>query len=613
MEADGGFGGAHSWQAPAWAVRLRRGDGTVAGAGVLIEPEWVLTSACVVARGERVAVEFCGAVPVAAAGRAPLALGGRAGGPGGAAGLGGAGAPDGASGPGGAGSGERAGVGGVAEEVRPVEEGGVALVRLDRPGPQGAATPLARGAVPGRRLRVYGFPRPEGGGAWSAVAAAPRPDTDDGRVALVADGGLARGYAGAGAADAGTGRLAGVVLPGPDRPCPEGGPGTFAPYLCPAESVVRHLPRVLGSTLGRRAVDARLYALAEDLPGLVDPAYARRLADWFRGDAETRSPDGGPVRHGDGSQVKVTVVRPGDRTRQATLLRAVLLADRELRPERTGPDPAQVPPPGCLDLAADMAGRPAHWLVERIADRLGLPPGAGRTAEEAVLAAPGALVLAVTGVDDAADPDALLDLLAALRTRGDRLLLVFRRDGEHFARAWSQLVIEPSQQRQAAVVARLTEVVGPLAARLEQGMAEVEADCGSALRALSRAESVLTALSGAAGAAAGLGLDPVLGRYDRAARRAERRLREAVIRLSVLVERRDETAGLLSGYQALYKGAARQEDLAVEELYQRAAGLLAARPCDVAAAGEAVGAYVRFVEEWLRGDARPAEGKDTPS
>ncbi|BBA97231.1 hypothetical protein RVR_2880 [Actinacidiphila reveromycinica] len=650
MEAEGGIGGRGSGAAPPWAVRIRRGDGTIAGAGVLVDPQWVLTHAAAVAEGEHVTAEF-----VAARGASRHA---------------------------------------VAEQVCAAEAGGVALLRLARPGPAGAASALRRLSVPHREVRVYGFPAAEGAGRWMAAATGGVAGGADGRVGLAPAGAFTAGYGGAAAVDAATGQIVGVVLPG----SPDG--ERAGPCLSPAETIARHLPRAAGWTTGRPAVDERLHAHGPE-PALFDPHFARRLAQWFRGGrqgeryadhhrdrtgrdarppgaagvpaaagvSEAPSAPGAAVRTArrtdDGLQIKISRVRADDPVRAATLRRALLLADREAGGPTAGRGPGPTagpggtiggpgsgrsggtvgrpgaangypangtrsqagparegavggadtdPPVGALDLALNAAGRGTRWIAERVADRLGVLPegleditGADLDATvRRVLASPATLTLVLVGVDEADDPDTLLDLLARLRVHGDRMLLVFRHDGAHVARAQSQLVIEPSQQRQARLLGTLTEITGPLADALHARMAVVLADCDRALDALIKAHVVRTTMAGTAGVAAGRGEHPDLGRFERVAARAERHMREAIARLDPLVERHEELIGRLDSYQVLYQQAVRSEDLDAEDRYQAAHDLLHARPCDLGPAEAAVREYVDFIER--RGHRPPPPG-----
>jgi len=452
-------------------------------------------------------------------------------------------------------------------------------------------------------VRVHGFPQGHGPGRWTDGTTRPGPGGADGRARLALAEPLGPDHAGAGVADALTGDLLGVLLPGADP----GQPSQEA-HVVPAESIVRHLPRAAGWTRGRKAVDESLQALPPGLPALIDPHFGRRLAEWFRGDS--RGPDG---RHGDGSQVKISLVRTDDTVRLGTLRRSLLLADRELRPHSAesagtgGADDPAVPPPGGLDLAVDVTGRTAHWLAQRVADRLGLPADDPAPPEERIQAARPTLTLVVAGVDESDEPGQLLDLLAQLRAREDRLLLVFRHDTETYARARSQLVIEPNQQRHAALVERLERITGPLARAFYERRAVVRADTDRALDALVRAEALRTRVAGTTGVLTAHGRFPDAGRYERSARRYERRLREANTAMDRLIERRKELAGRLTAYRALYQAAAVREDLAADALYREAQELLAATPCEMPAAEAAVARYTEFVDAWT-GDSHPDAG-----
>jgi hypothetical protein len=590
MEAGGGFGNGLSWETPAWAVRIRRTDGTIAGAGVLVSPECVLTCTGVVTRGERVTAEFIG-VP----------------------GQPQAGATEDTPGPGGT---------------------GLALLRLVRPGPAGAVSPLHRRSVPRREVRMYGFPVVDGdgeSGAWLRAATAPGGDSPDGRVRLTAREQVPPGFGGAGVADLATGELLGMAHTAPTS---DTDPRVS---MSPAETIVRHLPQAAAWTLGRPAVDEPLSDRGAAEPRSFDLDFATRLAEWFRGDVSgggrPHDPDGGRVsgrRHGDGRQVKISLVPTGDAMRAGTLRRAIVLADRELRPITSDgaaeggdlpqppapfppypPAPARpetVPPSGGHDLAVDGTGRSTQWIAERVAERLG--PGRGLPAAERIGAARLTLTLVVVGVDEAAEPGALLDLLALLRKHGDRMLLVFRTNGAHYAQAQSQLVIEPGQQRQARLAEQLAEVTGPLATALHEKTARVRADTEGAVDALIRAHAVQAELAGTNGVIAALGQDPDVGRYERVVGRSAARLRETIARLDGLLDRRAELLGRLTSYHALYQGASDSEDLEAESLYLAAYERLHARPCDVAAVESEVSGYIEFIERW--GRRRSREGGDPP-
>lgn len=560
MLADGGVHADHSWKTPSWAVRIRRENGKIAGAGVLLSPDRVLTCAHVVPERARFTAEFVGApgldVPVVTAW-----------------------VDDGAYVP----------------ETRDADgdpSGDVALLRLERPRPYEEAVALRRLSAPNRTVRMYGFPYEHNGGIWfraTIIGGCGR----DGQVQLgpQTPGELAsRGCSGAGVVDDLTGEVIGMVLSGlRDRH------GNLFSFMSPAETIVRHLPQVARWTRGRAAVDHRLRSSGEVVEEVLDRRFAERLARWLRGDGE---------------QVKISVVPADDTARGATLRRAITLADRELRTEasvhRASLDaPGTVPSAGGHDLAVDADGLTAAQVGERILERMGLWQASAEPVAERIRAAGVTLTLVVVGVDQAVDPPALLDLLAALRAQGSRLLLVFRTADASYGRAWSELVIGPVRERRAALRERLAEITGPLEAEVCEGLRAVRPDdearvAESVATALFRVHAALAGLD-ATQEVAGLGQGPDLAAYERLAGRERARLVRTAERLDALRRRRDELLGLLRGYHAAHQQATGgRENLPVEALYVRACRLLEARPCDVRAAETAVEAYRRAVDEGER-------------
>ena len=179
---------------------------------------------------------------------------------------------------------------------------------------------------------------------------------------------------------------------------------------------------------------------------------------------------------------------------------------------------------------------------------------------------------------------------------GDRMLLVFRTDGDHFARAQSQLLIEPGQQRQARITSQLTEITGPLARDLQDKQRLVRTDTGRALDALLRAYAVREELARTKGVVARPDQNPDLLRYEQVVVLAAARIRQTVARLDELLDRRAELLGRLTSYHALHQGEGDAEDVQAEELYAQAYDALRARPCDVAAAESAVRRYTAVID-----------------
>ncbi|MFC7829607.1 trypsin-like peptidase domain-containing protein [Streptomyces sp. NPDC057375] len=430
MAAGGGDPAASPMKTPSWAVRIRGADGEIAGAGILLSPDQVLTCAHVVDRAAaRLTAEFVGAtdhsVPAV-----PARVDGTA----------------------------------YVPETRDADgdpSGDVALLRLERPRPVEETVRLHRLSAPGREVRMYGFPYAHNGGIWfrsTVVGGCGR----DGQVQLspVSPGELASpGCSGAGVADSRTGEVIGMVLSGQlDQH------GNRFSFMSPAETIARHLPGLKPHIVGPTAVDERLLPTDDGpSPDLLDEPFAQRLAAWLRDD---------------GSQVKISVVGPGDAARAATLRRAITLADRELRTavsiDRASLDPpGTVPSAGGHDLAVDASGVTAAEIAERIADRMGLWQHPEDPPLDRIRASRSTLNLVVVGVDEAIDPLPLLDLLEVLRAGGSRLLLVFRTAGDCHRLARDRLLTRPARERRARLVERLRDLTGPLAEDLHERLASV--------------------------------------------------------------------------------------------------------------------------------------------
>ncbi|MYS49099.1 trypsin-like serine protease, partial [Streptomyces sp. SID6013] len=208
MAAGGGDPAASPMKTPSWAVRIRGADGEIAGAGILLTPDRVLTCAHVVDRAAaRLTAEFVGAadhsVPAVPA--------------------------------------RVDGTNYVPETLDADGDpsGDVALLRLERPRPVEETVRLHRLSAPGREVRMYGFPYAHNGGIWfrsTVVGGCGR----DGQVQLspVSPGELASpGCSGAGVADSRTGEVIGMVLSGQlDQH------GNRFSFMSPAETIARHLP-----------------------------------------------------------------------------------------------------------------------------------------------------------------------------------------------------------------------------------------------------------------------------------------------------------------------------------------------------------------------------------
>lgn len=569
MTADGGIGAGPSAMAtPLWAVRIRRADGTIAGSGILLSPDRVLTCAHVLRRDDKVTAEFVGA-----------------------------------------GDGRVVQVGAevAGDAYRPEQSdedgdpiGDVALLALDAPRPAGTATQLYRLSAPGRTVDMFGFPAHHNGGMWlpaTALGGCGR----DGQVQLdpLTPGQTARrGFSGGGVVDRGTGQVVGMVVSKLNERT-----GGFT-YMSPAETVVRHLPQVKAWTAGDGAVDDDFIPRRAGGSGArfgegFDVGFAERLALWMRGDFAVR---------GDGAarQVKISLIRRDQQAREAALLRAINLADRELRGSSgysTLGGPGTVPAAGGLDLAVHAAGRGTEDIAERIARRVGRW-GPERTSAVERVAAGATMTLVVVGVDEAAEPGSLLGLLERMAAGGSRVLLVFRRSDGYYKEAGERLLLRPWQERTrrlaeryAAILAGPGHELGSLMSRV-RGPRELTAATDAAVETVIGVFAAHDKLTMGKGEFANpdMAKEPV--EYEALAERAERRLPPVLEQLRELQDLRDRLAGLLEALLGLIEQAAGPgEDLAAEGLYLAAHRLLDERPCDVPAAEAAVRALLDYVHD----------------
>ncbi|MER6067874.1 trypsin-like peptidase domain-containing protein [Streptomyces sp. NPDC001817] len=538
-----------SLRTPTWIARIEASDGQVLGAGVLLARDRVLTAAHVVRPGPRYVVRLVG-VPgaVAATVRADEHV------------------PD-----------HDDGLGG--------RSGDLALLRLAEPLPAEHATRLYRLATAHGPVSMYGFPDGHDEGRWhdaTLLAARGR----DSRVQLrpVTTGELAApGFSGGGVVDHATDRVIGIVL-SVDR-----GPGSVFTHMSPTETIISHLPQVADWSDGAEAVDPRLRTGTPGRAGRLDIDFATELAGWFRGE---------------GWPVLVTVV-PARGDRAFTLERAVTLADRELRTHRNTSayhhdPPETVPPAGAHDLALDVKGLTAAQVTDRIAERLGLRDDP-RPERLGALRVPLAAVL--VGVDQAAEPDALLGLLDRLARQGARLLLVFRRRSERGKQAAESLVRRPLHDRWSRLHAELDRIVdelGPGLDRLRDGVLPgpgtrqlvEQAEAG-----VRRTRMLRSWVAHSPEREREPGRADLLFTFEDAADRRRQRLEQAIGVLDARLRRREELLGRVGAEWPLCRArAAAHGDRVMEayRLYEHALSLLRHTPCDLERAEAAVERFVDF-------------------
>ncbi|MEU0673845.1 serine protease [Streptomyces sp. NPDC006172] len=566
MSVDGGVDDGASVRTPLWAVRIRRADGEITGTGILLSPERVLTCAHVVEdRHARYTAEFVGAasggeVPSVAArvdqdAYVPCRL-----------------------------------------DANDDPVGDVALLRLEQSRPEHETTRLHRLSLSHREVQTYGFPVGHNGGIWfeaRVLGACGR----DGQVQLrpLTDGEIASpGCSGSGVMDVRTRKVVGMLL---SRAKDEEGNGGFS-FMSPTETVLRHLPQLARKAEGQEAVDHGLVSRREDAAQALDREFAQRLARWLRGD---------------GSRVKISVVHKDDEVRNATLRRAITLADRERRTaasvDRASDDPPDtIPSAGDHDLAVNAKGRSSAEVGERILKRVGRWQHSTDPLNERIRTAGSPLTLVVVGVDEAEDPPDLLNLLKTLYVAGNRLLLVFRHNGTLCRRARRELADQPERQPEQPpdgdAVARLRHVIDQLARAPSSSRAkESDAVGGYVVQAY----LILAALR--AGDAAAPLDRPRLerARYERSAVELAGRLDDILARLPDPSAVLDELKGLMRAYQVLHSTFVRgdEEDAHLDAARRHALGLLRAKPCDIRAAAAAVAEYIDAVE---RAIARGRQG-----
>ncbi|MER6732368.1 serine protease [Streptomyces puniciscabiei] len=537
-----------SWsQTPSWIARIEAPDGQVLGAGVLLAPDRVLTAGHVVGPGRHYTVRLVGL-------------------------------PE---------------LGAVSATVREDEHvpqredrwgdrsGDLALLRLAVPLPAACATRLYRLATPHGPVSMYGFPAGRDGGRWhGATLVAALGGDSQVQLRPLTEGELAvPGFSGGGVVDHATNQVIGIVLS-----VDEG----FS-YMSPTETILRHLPQVAAWTDGAEAVDPRLRTGASAAAGALDVPFATELARWFRGE---------------GWPVLVTVV-PARGDRAWTLNRAVTLADRELRTDRntsgfSHDPPETVPPAGAHDLALDVRRLTVDQVMDRIAARLGFRDDI-RPERLGALRVPLAAVL--VGVDQAAEPDALLGLLDRLARQGARLLLVFRRKGKRAEQAAESLVRLPLRDRWSLLhteLKRITDESGPDLDRLRDQVLPGPDDrrlVEEAEAGVRRTRMLRAWVAESPGREREPGEADLLFTFEDAADRRRQRLDQAIGVLGARLRRREELLGRVGAEWPLCRArAAAHGDrvMAAYRLYEQALSLLRHTPCDLEEAEAAVERFVGF-------------------
>ncbi len=298
-----------------------------------------------------------------------------------------------------------------------IKGGDIALLEIEAPQSTGSTTPLRRlPTTRGRAVYTCGFPSGLEDGMW--VDATLAGDCGPGRERVQmnttwAGRQVRAGFSGAPVFDDVTEYVIGMVV------------GKYSDenagisHMLPVETIIRHLPRVKEWVIGATASDPSLVGELE--PQRLDDGLAREIVSWIQ-------------RHRDADNIQIIITGTADSPGSATVRRAISLADREQRPNSADPLVAQapegtVPPPGGIDLAVDATGKTPAEVFRRIADRAGIPVGQSTEPAAQLLDSLPLMTVVVNGIDDSAQPEALLtEVIEPLADRDHWLLLTFRRE-----------------------------------------------------------------------------------------------------------------------------------------------------------------------------------------
>ncbi len=446
--------------------------------------------------------------------------------------------------------------------------GDVALLELAQPGPGTGAT-LRRVALGwDRQVHTFGHPRGLDDGVWTRLTlagpAGPGGEWLQMNARSVVDQRVRAGFSGAGVVDDPTGAVLGIVV------------GEYTDdtaslsWMIPVETIVRHLPAVARWVVGDSAADPVFSSAVEPDVAL---GTAKALANWLarRGSADV-----------------VMIIVGSDR---AALHRAVALSGRESRPDVFDAPEGTVPEVGSIDLAVDASGKTVDQVWRRILDRAGIVLDESVGPGDQVRAGVPPMTVVVDGVDDAAQPEALVDeLLRPLAEHGSRLVLAFHHPSAPslaLARSW-QL---------DTVTHRLDRVEREILA-----LADRQEDLGD--RDAHRVATLRLRLTALRVAVASSGPDSVwqqLAACEDSVARAARRTEDAFRRRDELARGRRELSGLLEAYQAKSAEGGLAEDTRLAVLYRKAHDSLWRSPGDLPAAQEAVRAYADAVRDALGG------------
>ncbi|WP_082106720.1 MULTISPECIES: trypsin-like peptidase domain-containing protein [Micromonospora] len=457
-------------------------------------------------------------------------------------------------------------------------QGDIALLELSDPVPGRPGAELRRLPLWEKHVYAFGFPKEfrDGetvhavlhGGTGPAnewMQMDPSPASPGLRVRS--------GFSGAAAVDNETGYVVGMVV------SYYSGPASGRSFMIPVETLLHHLPLLQAWVVGDSSVDQELTSVGG---GREDGEVARRTADFFA----RRSPQ----------NVLVVVTGPPTSTASATVRRAVVLSNRQLRPSSVDPAAAErdpsLPPLGSIDLALDAAGKPPRELAARILGFVGStgPPAEAAAGDLLGDASPRSLL--IDGVDESSDPKALVDdvvgpIVDRAAERDLRILVGFR---------------SPAVGLRLALLARRIAGLREAEHLAREHRRRLEARVRGLPPAKPRASLLRIRLTALLAAAREPDPGPLLEHLAAMEQGTDRALHEVTVLRRELTARATEhqqLRGLLDAHRARAVAGGLTEHRGTGRSYRRAHDLLWAGPCDLTDATDAVHAYAEAVRRAL--------------
>jgi hypothetical protein len=464
-------------------------------------------------------------------------------------------------------------------------EGDLAVLELDEPLAEVPPAPLHRSSLrPGSAVRACGYPSGSDAGTWArgellGAVGELQEITPRNRSTI------RRGYSGAGVVDE-HGRVIGLLVSAQisaDNPA----------YMMPVDTILGYLPALDHdvTVTGVRRTDPALRRGGE--VGAQSWAEVLRIYEFLaaRGNLLLLVIGDHGSRRADVIGLLATVADPASRE---IVLRGIN-PDTDLR---------AVPPAGSIDMAFSVAGMSTSTIAAQIAERLGLAASEPAELLDQLRTAKIATTVVLDAVDDAAEPETLLNnLLVPLAelASGGRVVAGLREQPSSDVTG-ATLVRLPADQPVSVPMRldRLDELIDELrvleadAARVARGFANtaLPAPRGDKLRmrvALLRAqpESART-------------LD-YLAETEHSTDRALRRAGEV---LAKQAERR-RLGGRLDAFQAMAAAHGHAEDDLLARLFDLAYAAVHRHPCDLTVARGAVRDYLHAV--WRALDLDPLD------